>query len=449
LKKLLFLLLLVTSPAHAYVTSVSTLSADATVGGINQNDQNLLAVLNGSVEGSTDGGATTSNIAADTIFEINMADDANSRVREAELLGIGSDSVSGGTLTQNAVVESGCIPADDTDLSSDISACVAYVNGYRVSKGATANTYTASRDCYVDLSQTGVYTTTCVTNGATQPAVAANSVRLAKVVTNGTEITTITSVYTTRIPGLIIPANYRDGMVVSKESATVVGVYPSSYEINNTMITKTARTGLDVSSAGDYASGSSERAASVYCFVLGDDDGDIKLDCNDVPSYDSYGVSTTAGKLRYDTYHSEIYRALGWLYLDPAQTIENASNLKEAGLANTVQSQDTSVVSLTANTETEVSLTHFYNSGGNVLLYSVVSMDAGTTDKIETDFRRGSTTIDGSGSIGASANAGQPSSATAFYLDTNRPQAGTSYSIIANSASTEDMRRRGLIVREE
>lgn len=447
MKRLLFLVgLLISNPALAYIVSVDTVSSDIAV--VNNNFSNVVAGVN-HIDGSTDGGATVSNIAADSVYEINMADDANSRVFANELLGIGSDSVAAGVLVQSSIVESGCVPADDTDLTSDISACIAYVNGFRISKGATSLTYTASRDCYVDLSQTGVYTVTCVSNGATQPAVAANSVRLSKVVTDGTQISTVTSVYTTRVPGLIIPAHYRTGMIVSKDSTTTITVLPGSYEINNSIITKVAPTTLTVSTAGDYASGSSERAASKFGFVLGDASGNIKLDVDDPPSYDNYAVSTSTGKLRYDTYHSTVYRALGWFYLDAAQLVESASNIKEFDLPNYVQSNDTGVASLSSTTFTDVSKVNFYNSGGPILLTHNVSGDAAGGGLImTTEFARSGTTLTGTGaSLGVSNAENHTNSAS--YVDENRPQGTVSYTTQARvNTNSTNMRRRNLTVRE-
>ena len=90
-------------------------------------------------------------------------------------------------------VATGLLPADPgASLSMITPTGVAYILGQRVSPIATAKTYTASRDTYVDLSARGLYTYSEVTNGAAAPAVAANSLRLFKVVTDATEITGVT-----------------------------------------------------------------------------------------------------------------------------------------------------------------------------------------------------------------------------------------------------------------
>ena len=87
---------------------------------------------------------------------------------------------------------SGCLPATSGTLTSTISAGVAYVQGVRVTPIATSKTYTGSRDTYVDLDSTGAYTYAVVINGAAEPAITAGCLRVAKVVTGGSTVTTVT-----------------------------------------------------------------------------------------------------------------------------------------------------------------------------------------------------------------------------------------------------------------
>ena len=93
-------------------------------------------------------------------------------------------------------VVSGLLPATSTTLTSDISAGVAYISGVRVVKAATSHTYIASKDTYVDLDSQGNYHFVEVANGATEPATTADSIRLAKVVTDASAITTVTDMRT-------------------------------------------------------------------------------------------------------------------------------------------------------------------------------------------------------------------------------------------------------------
>lgn len=454
MKKLLAIIgLLVSTAAHADTIALNTISADSPIGAFNYNFDTIETWANGNVEGSGTNGSTK-NILADSIGELDMADAANPRVYANELLGVGSDSFSSGTLTQSAIVESGCVPADDSDLTSDISACVAYVNGYRVSKNATSLTYTASRDNYVDLNQSGSYNITAVTNGATQPSVAANSVRLAKVVTDGTEITTVTTLFTNRIPGLVIPSNFRDGLIVSKDSTTTVTVGPGTAEINNAMVSKTALTTLTISTAGDWAGGSSLRAANTFAYVGLDSSGNLKLHTT-APAYDNYSLSTTAGKLRYASWSSTTYRILGWLYMDGngSGNVEVASNIKEGTLSNSVQSVDLTVASFNSTSLTDIQRVRFYSSGGPIVLTSFVSGDAvggGITEPISM-FQRGSTnltdsTLGGAGGSSAGYNVNVPNT----FLDTTAPQGSMTYDgQLRVDANSMNLRGRKFIVRED
>ena len=362
-------ILLLATSAYAGTISLNTISPDSNAVAYNDNFTEISDTVNGSIEGSTDSGSTVSNIKADTVFEINMADDANPRLRDSELLSITTDS----TTASNTFVYSGGIPADSANLTSNISACTAYVNGYRVVKTATSNTYTASRDTWVDLSQSGVYTFTPVTNGAGEPVVAANSARLAKVVTDGTEITSVTDEANRRIPGLLIPSHYRAGLFVSRDSATTVTVLPGSSEINNTMVNKTATTTLTISTAGDWAGGSSLRAADTFGFVGSDSSGNLKLHTT-APAFDNYALTTSSGKRRYASWSSTTYRILGWFYMDGSGSgnVEVVSNVKEGDVPNIAISQDPTtsgvVTNFTTTSATDVDLmkVRFYSSGNPI-----------------------------------------------------------------------------------
>lgn len=94
-------------------------------------------------------------------------------------------------------VVSGLLGTDPgASLTMTIPGGTAYVIEKRVVKSSAdadlTKTYTASKDTYVDISNAGAITYSEVANGAGAPAVAANSIRLQKVVTNGTEITGVT-----------------------------------------------------------------------------------------------------------------------------------------------------------------------------------------------------------------------------------------------------------------
>lgn len=119
----------------------------------------------------------TDNIANATLLEVDFADEINPRIRTFE-----------GASCE--VVVSGLLPATASgSLTSNISSGTAYPRGYRVNKSSTTSrTYTASRWTFVDIDQSGNFTFSEVTIDGSTPAVAVNSIRLARVSTDGTQV---------------------------------------------------------------------------------------------------------------------------------------------------------------------------------------------------------------------------------------------------------------------
>ncbi|WCK53828.1 tail fiber domain-containing protein [Aneurinibacillus sp. Ricciae_BoGa-3] len=92
----------------------------------------------------------------------------------------------------NDLVVSGLLPTTSSNLTTTTPAGLAYVLGKRVTTGNDSHTYAASSDTYIDLSNAGGLNYIGVANGATTPAVTANSMRIAKVVTSATAVTGVT-----------------------------------------------------------------------------------------------------------------------------------------------------------------------------------------------------------------------------------------------------------------
>lgn len=94
-------------------------------------------------------------------------------------------------------VGEGLVWSQKTGLIGKMTTGYAYINGELVGKSYLEYTFTATKDTYIDLplgskpTSTNDLTITAVTNGAASPALAANSVRLAKVVTDGSGITSV------------------------------------------------------------------------------------------------------------------------------------------------------------------------------------------------------------------------------------------------------------------
>lgn len=93
----------------------------------------------------------------------------------------------------------GLVWSQKTGLIGKMTTGYGYINGELTGKSYFEHTFTASKDTYVDLPLTSKPTSvddltfTAVTNGAAAPALAANSMRLAKVVTDGSAITATTT----------------------------------------------------------------------------------------------------------------------------------------------------------------------------------------------------------------------------------------------------------------
>ena len=423
LKKVLFLGIfsLFCTTSYAGNISLGTISADATVAGFNSNLTTIANVINGNIEGSTDSGASVSNIKADSVFEINMADDANGRVRDSELFNITVDTISGGAVaSQGTVVESGCVQATDTDLTADVSACVAYINGYRVSKSATSQTYANNTTTYLWLSQTGSYTQSTNPNSSV-----ANSALLASVVTSGGQITTVSNLFTTRVPGLIIPSNYREGLRVSRDSTTTLTVFPGACEVNSSIVTKSSTTTLTLTTAGDWAGGSSLQATSTAGYVGIDASGNLKLHTT-APTHQNYAVSVTLGKKRYATWSATVYRILGWFYMNATGSGElnsyEVGNIKEGDVPNAVNLNDLSTRgSLTSTTYADITNTtlRFYSSGGPVLSVLTVSGDVSSTGAtIDIAQNKNGSRISGATNSGFTDDNNRSTTVPSFFIET-------------------------------
>jgi hypothetical protein len=96
--------------------------------------------------------------------------------------------------TEGPFIFSGLIWSTVSGLAGTMTAGTAYVASSTsmlrvLVLSVASNTFAASKDVYIDVDVNGNITYTAVTNGAASPAVTANSVRIAKVVTAAASIT--------------------------------------------------------------------------------------------------------------------------------------------------------------------------------------------------------------------------------------------------------------------
>jgi len=192
-----------------------------------------------------------------TPFDTLPAADLNDIVENIEALAAGTGftagSIPNSALATNAqpqrlldeslgdFVASGLVWSGDSygaTRNASMTLGVAYINGVRLSLSAVAaRTFTASRDTYVDINSSGTLVYTEVTNGAASPALAASSIRIAKIVTGASNIANaaaITQYGSDTLNNKIYPggsvnpnvvyAKYQSGTLASPALSTTPGV---------------------------------------------------------------------------------------------------------------------------------------------------------------------------------------------------------------------------------
>lgn len=122
-------------------------------------------------------------------------------------------------------VASGLLWSDVSGLNGAMSSGVLYsADGSRTAVSAVASrAFTASKDTYVDIAPNGTLDySRVVNNGVTPGAIASGYTCLAKVVTDGTEITSVTTVGKDPLGNLIRPTSFKgEGATAASDGATV------------------------------------------------------------------------------------------------------------------------------------------------------------------------------------------------------------------------------------
>lgn len=129
--------------------------------------------------------AVAASVPAGTYPASVMDTNANPETRTNESLG-------------NFVAAPGLVWAATSGLAAGMSVGVVYIGGVRVPVSAiTSRTFTASKDTYVSVNNAGTVAYSEVANNAAPPTLPANSVWLAKVVTNGSAVTSVADIRNT------------------------------------------------------------------------------------------------------------------------------------------------------------------------------------------------------------------------------------------------------------
>jgi len=199
-------------------TAGTTIVADQVDAELNS----IQSILNGNIDAT--------NLAAESVTSASLATAVNPETRDYEM--------------HTEFVASGLTIPTSADLTSSCAAGVAYIRGIRVNKSSGTNhTYTASKDTYVDLDKNGNFTYSGVANGAGAPAVATNSIRIAKVVSDGTKVASVTDMRMLS-PVTVNPHKARayrtsSNQIISDAVATKVQLNGESYDTNSNFDTTT------------------------------------------------------------------------------------------------------------------------------------------------------------------------------------------------------------------
>jgi hypothetical protein len=178
-------------------------------------------------------------------------------------------------------VATGLVWSQSSGLIGTMTLGHAYIGGHLINKPNFTHTFAVSKDTYIDLPNTALPTVnddltyTAVTNGAAAPALAAGSIRLAKVVTNGSAITGVTDLRvitpidntmianrTRRVFGNISPENsatyvFNNGMTVNLADETTQGAMftievPKDYVSGGALIIKYSAGGTGAINISEY-----------------------------------------------------------------------------------------------------------------------------------------------------------------------------------------------------
>lgn len=300
-------------------------SLDVTIPHLETQRTTIQNVINGNIEG---GGQ---NIKAGSITSQDLANSINPVVFRSEAF--------------NNWTYTGMLPTTSASLSTTISAGTSYVSGVRVVTSATAHTYTASKDTYTYINSGGFFDYVEVANGAAAPSTPANDLLLAKVVSSGTAITSVTD---SRALSIQITANssnfaidYRNQAQIVRDSTTAVHVEPGQIAIGSTAYTLlTDSSSKSTATASNWIEGTVPNQNNLKYYVYAYNNSgttfDIKFASAD-PVYSDTSLNT-GGTLQYYVTGGTTYRALAWISADTAGTIQtyNYSNFPSTTTTNQV-----------------------------------------------------------------------------------------------------------------
>jgi len=412
MKKIVFSLLFTMICINAWAfTPVSTDSFvspdDVTIQHLENFRTNVLDFLN-DIDGD--------NIQASTITPDQLSANANPVNRWGEAF--------------NDWIYTGFLPQTSSGtLEGTTTSGVGYVNGERVVKDTTLNTYTASKWTYVDVSDTGTYTYSETDIGGAVPAITANSIRLARVSTDATEVS---SVRDDRILSISLDNNqsdyWRTGFKLDVATPDALTINPGIIYVGNIRIQKDTDTTLNLATAGDWVTGGGGRATSTMAWIVVNQTGQIKLTTT-APTKTNTGGDAN-GILRFAEINGEDWRYLSWFYMDSVGSGNimpwSYSGFKDGDTYNIVAVTRDSAIETTETSLTKVDDMSFkvYSAGRPLEVTSISGLSNSSAgartiqkiyvDSIEYPFSKAETVND---SIPSTYPSGMVTSSLVLYLE--------------------------------
>jgi len=294
-------LLLITNNCYGGIIAYTTLSSDAGVSysHFNQSFDDIFNEFNGSID--------TFNLADGAVMSDDIATDTSPLVRDAENIG--------------EYVYTGMLPATSANLISNISAGTAYVLNdgdstlHRVVKGATSNTYSVNKDTWVYIEFTGSFVFDEQALGASQPTTPDNSIVLAKVVTNGTAITSVVDFRQLTPTNLRVYQDFIQGCIISRDADDIdkVNIGRGEIEFGSTtgkVRRNTMGTSINFATVGRGGIDTGVLAADEFYFLFGVADDDTETAFEGIASLSSSDATGVTGE-----------RLIGWCYASLSTTV--------------------------------------------------------------------------------------------------------------------------------
>lgn len=193
-----------------------------------------------------------------------------------------------GTIGLADYVKSGFGFTSQSGLSVTIALGIAFIGGKQYSIASDGgHTYAINTDTYIDVDKMGNYTYASVSNNAAAPSLTANTIRVGKVVTNGTVIASTVQSGVCSNGVLIYPSSPIQGIVASQLSQSA-GILPTQLATQ----TYTLLDNVQVTGTSTGYSAASSTSTTVYSGSFTSHGGVLKLFVN------QSGLATTSQIVR-------------------------------------------------------------------------------------------------------------------------------------------------------